>query len=85
MASLDGGGRSRREPAAGATAAGCGFANRSVFDGAGAEMHAVRLLDGGRVAGPEGRTNFRVDAGHHELEVAEDIERPYLSIGSRQP
>ena len=85
LASLDGGGRSRREPAAGATAAGCGFVN--VFDVAprAQKVHAVRLLSiDGRVAGPEGRTNFRVDAGHHELEVAEDIERPYLSIGSRQ-
>ena len=40
------------------------------------------------IAGPivaiEQGHRLRVDAGHHELEVAEDIERPYLSIGSRQ-
>jgi hypothetical protein len=74
-----------RHDAAPATTSGCGFV--SVFDVAprAQNIHGVRLMSiDGRAAGPEGRTNFRLDAGHHELEVAENIERPYLSIGSRQ-
>jgi hypothetical protein len=78
-----GAGRGMRHEPAGAT--GCGFVN--VFDVAprAQNIHGVRLLSiDGHAAGPEGRINFRIEAGHHELEIAENIERPYLSIGSRQ-
>jgi hypothetical protein len=77
-------GRPRKE-AAPASSGGCGYV--SVFDVAprAQNIHGVKLLSiDGHAAGPEGRTNFRLDAGHHELEIAEEIERPYLSFGSRQ-
>ena len=86
LAALNGSsGRARKEAAPPASSGGCGYV--SVFDVAprAQNIHGVKLLSiDGHSAGPEGRTNFRLDAGHHELEIAEEIERPYLSFGSRQ-
>lgn len=77
-------GRARRDaPAPSAT--GCGYVNTFDVAPRGENIHAIKLLSiDGNLAGPEGRTNFRLSAGHHELQIAENIERPYLSIGPRQ-
>jgi len=86
LAALNGSsGRPRKDPAPATTGGGCGYV--SVFDVAprSQNIHGVHLLSiDGHAAGPSGRTNFRIEAGHHELEIAEEIERPYISFGSRQ-
>lgn len=68
------------EPAA--TAAGCG--RISMFDVAprGEQLYGVRiLLLDGKTPGPQGTTSFRVNAGEHQLLVAENIATETLGAG----
>lgn len=71
------------DPAVPATG-GCGRV--SEFDVAPRQqgLHAAKILSiDGRSAGPTGSTSFRVPAGHHVLEVAEQVEPRYLAFNDR--
>lgn len=72
-------------PAPNATGAhGCG--RISDFDVAPRQqqLHAARVISiDGRLAGPTDSHTFRVDAGRHVLQVAEQIEPRYLSFNDR--
>lgn len=72
------------QPASSATAMGCG--RLSDFDVAPRQqqLHAARLISiDGKLAGPTDSHTFRVDAGTHVLQVAEQIEPRYLSFNDR--
>jgi hypothetical protein len=75
--------RSRRD--APPAEAGCGRLN--VFDVAPHQqkLYGVKLLSvDGELPGPTGTVSFRVPAGEHTLEIAEQIDPEQLSFNSRQ-
>ena len=77
--------RAPRDDAAGSSGSGCGYLN--VFDVAPRQekLYGMRLLSvDGRLPGPSGSHQFKVDAGRHELNIAELIDPKQLSFNSRQ-